>query len=29
MLDLEAKEIRRREADWDFIEKQSPRLKAA
>ncbi len=29
ILDLEAKEIRRREANWEFIEKQPPRLKAA
>ncbi len=25
----EAREIRRREADWNFIEKQPPRIKAA
>ncbi|MHC1627581.1 MAG: hypothetical protein ACXQTI_01955 [Candidatus Nezhaarchaeales archaeon] len=29
ILDLEAREIRRREANWEFIEKQPPRLKAA
>ena len=28
-LEEEAREIRRREADWGFIESQPPRLKAA
>jgi hypothetical protein len=28
-LEEEAKEIRRREADWSFIESQPPRLRAA
>ncbi len=28
-LEEEAREIRRREANWDFVEKQPPRLKAA
>ncbi len=28
-LEEEAREIRRREADWEFIEKQPPRIKAA
>jgi len=28
-LEEEAREIRRREADWSFIESQPPRLKAA
>jgi len=28
-LELEAREIRRRVADWSFIERQPPRLKAA
>ena len=28
-LEEEAREIRRREADWEFIEKQPPRVKAA
>ena len=27
--DREAREIRRRSADWDFIEKQPPRVRAA
>jgi len=27
--DREAREIRRREADWDFIRSQPPRLRAA
>ena len=27
--DREAREIRRREADWDFIKKQPPRIRAA
>jgi len=28
-LELEAREIRRRMADWSFIERQPPRIKAA
>ncbi len=28
-LEREAREIRRRYADWEFIEKQPPRLRAA
>ena len=28
-LEEEAREIRRREADWEFIEKQPPRIKVA
>ncbi|MCC6029331.1 MAG: hypothetical protein LM591_04265 [Candidatus Korarchaeum sp.] len=28
-LEEEAREMRRREADWDFIESQPPRLRAA
>ncbi len=28
-LDREAREIRRRMADWDFIERQPPRIRAA
>ena len=28
-LEEEAREVRRREADWGFIEKQPPRLRAA
>jgi len=28
-LEEEAREIRRKEADWDFIESQPPRLRAA
>ena len=28
-LEEEAREIRRREADWEFIEKQRPRVRAA
>ncbi|RSN67771.1 hypothetical protein D9Q81_08120 [Candidatus Korarchaeum cryptofilum] len=28
-LEEEARELRRREADWDFIESQPPRLRAA
>jgi len=28
-LEEEAREVRRREADWDFIESQPPKLRAA
>ena len=28
-LEREAREVRRRHADWDFIERQPPRLRAA
>ena len=28
-LEEEAREIRRKEANWDFVERQPPRLKAA